>query len=306
MVKIAGLRGSVKAVTRLVHGFHAHGDEYVLTERNTKACKKAHCFLQTNLLKPKFATLDRSGPYEYILDSKKPFLVQESANFRNYYKEWQRVGWTSYKWTDGVFGNENSPPDRWNKFVKQTGCKINDWKKHGDKIIIMGQKDGDSSLVDLYKQGYTHFGQWIQDTVNEIRKHTDRDIIVRPHPRGLGRGIRRANDIKGKNVYVSQNITYGGSQGGEGLLQDLKQAHCVVTYNSLSAVEAVCEGVPVFALHNGSMVWPIAHKNLANIEKLDYNIDTQQWCNDILYTQWHFNELKSGEAWAHLKPLVFK
>ena len=305
LLKIAGIRGCTKAVKNILKGIQRHGDQYILAEKHSEEARNADAYLQTNLLKPKYATKDRSGSYEYVLDSGKPFLVQESANFRNYYKEWQRLGWYSYKWTDGIFGNEKSPPDRWNKFVKMTGCKIKNWQSHGGKIILMGQKEGDSSLTDLYDQGKT-FAQWTQETVNEIRKYSDRDIIIRPHPRGLSRGIKVANSIKGKNVYVSENISHGGNQGGEGLLADLQNAHCVVTYNSLSAIEAVCEGVPVFALNNGSMVWPIAHRKLSRIENLNYSIDITQWCNDIAYTQWHIDEMRAGEAWEHLRPLMFK
>ena len=41
------------------------------------------------------------------------------------------------------------------------------------------------------------------------------------------------------------------------------------------------------------------------IEHINYEVDIQQWCNDIAYTQWNMQECRSGEAWAHLRPLVF-
>ena len=119
-------------------------------------------------------------------------------------------------------------------------------------------------------------------------------------------GLKGAHSIKGDNIYVSNNLTPGGNQGGEGLDADFKQAHCVVTYNSLSAVEAVCEGIPTFAMHNGSMAWPIAHHKLSQIENLNYNIDRTQWCNEVAYTQWTAEEDSNGDSWAHLKPLIFK
>lgn len=306
MIKVAGVKGCVKSVKNIRLGIEAYGDSYVLGDMDSEEVKNADAYLQTNLLKPKYATEDRSGPYEYVLDSGKPFLVHESANFRKHYQEWNRIGWYSYKWTDGIFGNANSPPDRWNKFTKKTGITIKEWNSPGDAIILMGQKEGDSSLTDLYDNGIKHFGIWLQRTVNSIRKHSDRDIIIRPHPRNLTAGLKTAHNIKGENVYVSKNITLGGNQGGEGLAADLAMAHCVVTYNSLSAIEAVCEGIPVFALNNGSMVWPIAHKKLKSIESINYEVDVTQWCNDIAYTQWHTDEMQSGEAWAHLRPLVFK
>jgi len=306
MVTVVGIRGSVKAVNHIVGGINKLNDEYHLADGSTdRLVQEADCFLQTNLLKPKFKTPNSDGPYETILKTKKPFLVQESANFRKHL-QYQRLGWWSYKWAEGNFGNENCPPDRWNKFVKETGTTIKDWKSQGDYILLMGQKEGDSSLTDLYNKGIKSFTEWMQHTVNEIRTYTDRPILIRPHPRGLRGGLKGANAIKGENIFVSENLTKGGAQGGEGLHKDITNAYCVVTYNSLSGVEAVEEGIPTFALHNGSMVWPVAHKNLKDIESLKYDIDTTQWCNDIAYTQWNFEEQRRGESWAHLKPLIFK
>lgn len=304
-MKVVGIKGSVKAVKHITTGIEKKGDSYHLAESiNDPVVETADAFLQTNLLKPNFVTKDKSEPYEYILNTKKPFLVQESPNFRKYLNlGYQRLGWWSYKWTEGEFGNSNSPPDRWNKFQQHTAIKIKDWKSQGDKIILMGQKPGDSSLVDLYNAGQS-FEDWVDSVIASIRKYTDREIVIRPHPRESRKS--RLSNITGKNISLSENFTKGGNSGGDGLAADLSQAHCVVTYNSGSAIESICEGIPTFAMHDGSMIWPIAHKQLSQIENLNYNIDITQWCNDIAYTQWTYEEQTKGESWAHLKPLIFK
>jgi hypothetical protein len=54
------------------------------------------------------------------------------------------------------------------------------------------------------------------------------------------------------------------------------------------------------------MAWPIAHKELSQIENLNYNIDLQEWKNKIAYTMWNKQEVSSGECWAHLKGVYFK
>jgi hypothetical protein len=54
------------------------------------------------------------------------------------------------------------------------------------------------------------------------------------------------------------------------------------------------------------MIWPIAHKDISQIENLNYNIDITQWKYDVAYTQWDRMENKTGESWAHLKPLFFE
>ena len=305
MIKMVGIHGSVKAESGIGAGMRRHGDSYERAYLGSDAVKEADGFMQINFLKPKSATINKDGPYEYILDTKKPFLVKESPVFRKY-PHYKRLGWWSYKWAEGEFGNKNAPNDRWNQFQKDTGIVLKDWKSPGDKIIIMGQKEGDSSLVDLYNNGYRSYYTWVQELVTQIRKYSDRDIIIRPHPRNMKGGLKGAHSIKGKNIFVSSNLTQGGNQGGEGLDADFKQAHCVVPYNSLSSVEAVVRGIPVIALDGGCMTWPIAHKSLSDIENINYNIDIQEWKNKIAYTFWNKLEVKSGECWDHLKAVYKK
>lgn len=312
MIKIVGFRLISKNYYDFQRGIRRHGDKYeVISDFDRGKEYPADCYYQTNLLKPKFLykRLDEQGvKYLYIQNTKKPFLVSESEPFREY-KGWLRFGWNGYGWEDANCNNDNVGPERWNKFESKTGIKIKDWNSPGDNIVIMGQKEGDSALVRLYEQGYSSFYDWVEDVIAEIRKHTDRPIIIRPHPRGLDRGLKHINQIIGSkkytNVYLTENIKRGGNQGGDSLDADLANAHCIVTFNSLSAVEAVTRGVPVFALDSGSMVYPIAHKDLKNIEKINYNIDLQEWKNKIAYTFWNKQEVKQGEMWAHLKPVYF-
>lgn len=308
MITVVGINESIKSANMLASGIDYLGDRYILaTNVKDKILKSADCFVQTNLLKPKFFKNNKNEPYEYILNSKKPFMVLESAVFRKFV-EYRRLGWWSYKWCDANFNNTNSPPDRWNKFKKETNIHIKPWRSSGEYVLIMGQKEGDSSLSELYKK-YDKFADWINDTIVDIKKYTDRKIIIRPHIRNSRHSMSEAIRIaaKHKNVYVSENLTENnGLQGGEGLQKDLDGAYCVITYNSLSAIESVCEGIPTFALDGGSMIWPIAHKDLSKIENLDRTIDIEQWCYDVAYTQWTGKEFKSGEAWAHLRPVYFK
>lgn len=295
-------------------GMEKHGDQVIVIPNpvNYKDLDDADCYYQTNLLKPKHDADGRSdgqgNHYRYILDSKKPFIVSESNPFRKY-NGWLRFGWWSYKWTDANCNNENVGPDRWNKFQSATNITIKDWHSPGSNIIIMGQKENDSSLVSLYEK-YEGFYDWVLDVIETVRKYSDRKIVIRPHPKNEARNVGkiRENILSKnlKNVVLSENPSDGGNQGGESLDKDLASAHCVITYNSLSGVESICEGIPTFALDDGSMVWPIAHKDLSQIENLNYDIDLQEWKNKIAYTMWNKKEVIAGEAWAHLKPVYFK
>jgi len=312
-MKIVSIKGSIKTTRSLHRGFEQLGDSYTIAETiNDPIIQDADYFLQTNLIKPKIAqSPQRREAYNYILNSKKPFLVLESPVFRRFPElKYTRLGWWSYKWNDGIFGNENSPSDRWNKFSKESGIVLKDWHSPGDSILIMCQKEGDSSLINLYSK-YNSYYDWVEDIILQIRKYSDRPIIIRPHPRNYSAGKKLASKLvkKNKNIKVSENVLVSNKKNfdyqGDGLEQDFAQAHCVITYNSLSGVESVSDGIPTFALDGGSMVSPVTHNDLSQIENLDYEIDRTQWCNDVAYTHWTTKENRTGESWAHLKPLMF-
>ena len=312
MIKMIGFQYISKSYYGWKEGVERNGDSYELIKDFNQSKKyNADCYYQTNMLKPKFMHGERynwqGSKYEYILNTNKPYIVSESEPFREY-PGWLRFGWNDYGWAYGNFNNENVGPERWNKFESKTNIKIKDWRSSGDNILIMGQKEGDSALVRLYEKGYKSFYDWVEDTIKEIRIHTDRPIVVRPHPRGAGKSLNSfARRIaKYNNVSITPNITRGGNQGGEGLNADLESAYCVVTFNSLSSIEAVIRGIPVFATDGGCMAWPISHKSLSQIEYIDYNIDITEWKNKIAYTFWNKQEVKFGECWAHLKQVYFK
>ena len=318
MIRMVGFKHASKPYYGWALGMQRNGDQYLdmsMIKKNINY--DADCFYQTNMMKPKFNSKENNvenlygKKYEYILSTGKPFIVSESAVFREFHG-YKRFGWWSYGWVDANCNNNDVGNERWLKFENTTGIHIKNWHSPGKNIIIMGQKEGDSALVDIYKE-FDSFSSWINFTIKKIRKHTDRPIIFRPHPMNLARGIRNWEKIihpflehnKIKNVHLSEFLSDGVSQGGEGLEKDLQRAYCVVTYNSLSAVEAVVRGIPVFATNNMSMVWPIAQKNFSQIEELNYNIDLQDWKNKIAYTMWNREEVKNGHTWAHLKSVYF-
>jgi len=49
----------------------------------------------------------------------------------------------------------------------------------------------------------------------------------------------------------------------------------------------------------------ISQKGFENIEKLNLDIPLENWQNKIAYTIWNKEEVHTGEAWAHLRPVYF-
>ena len=97
---------------------------------------------------------------------------------------------------------------------------------------------------------------WLDDTIKKIKQHTDRPIKVRHKPRGKG--------------------TSGPAVADVPLTRDLENAHCCVTSCSISAVESLCEGVPVIC-HERSFAAPICDTNIEKIfEKMFVNGTPQE------------------------------
>ena len=78
------------------------------------------------------------------------------------------------------------------------------------------------------------------------------------------------------------------------LSEDLKDAWCVVTSCSISAVEAMCEGVPVFC-HAKGFATDVANTELADIENPYYG-GPEPWLYSLAYQQFTPEELGNGRA----------
>ena len=107
-----------------------------------------------------------------------------------------RVGVNGFLWDDAKWGFEHITHDRTKKVFNRNGYDPDvAWKQDGEYILLCMQKVGDASL-----RGADVFA-WTKDTVDQIRKHTNRKIIVRPHP--LYRKAEQLNKLKETVLRVS-------------------------------------------------------------------------------------------------------
>ena len=64
---------------------------------------------------------------------------------------------------------------------KEQSIEIKDWRTNGDYILLVLQRPGDSSLKKLI-DNHGSYKQFIEYTITQIKKYTDRPIRVRMHP----------------------------------------------------------------------------------------------------------------------------
>lgn len=173
------------------------------------------------------------------------------------------------------FRNKNMGPERWESLNTQ----LKPYSR-GEKVILCAQVPWDASL-EFGGQTHDHKA-WLTETASQLKVITKRPIVYRPHPLADALPSIRGCETSKKP-----------------LAEDLKDAHCVVSWNSNSCVEALIEGKTVFSFDPGSMVWDMCNKNLADIEDPQYP-DRKQWARNLAFTQWTPAELRHGLAWKHL------
>jgi hypothetical protein len=158
------------------------------------------------------------------------------------------------------------PDDRFRGFKK----KFQPWKKGGRKILIAAP---DEKPMKFYGKD---LDDWLDETVTEIKKHTDRPIEVRRRDK-----LRTDRLIKNTLKEALNNDVFA-----------------LVTFNSNAAVEAIFEGIPVFTLSPTSAASPVGLKDLSQIEN-PYYPDSDKlydWGCHLAYGQFHISEIKTGKA----------
>jgi hypothetical protein len=133
---------------------------------------------------------------------------------------------------------------------------------------------------------------WIKNTVTEIRKYSDRPIIVRGHP----------GDKDAAKYLAQKNVDWSLSKR-EKIKQDFQNAWATITYNSSPGVASAIEGIPVFVTDPNpkiSQACVVANTDLSQIENPKM-FDRQQWLERLSMCHWKFEELSNGTAWAHMR-----
>jgi len=116
---------------------------------------------------------------------------------------------------------------------------------------------------------------WLDNTINEIKKYTDRPIVVR---------LKQERQIRATVDTIWQALEY---------------AYCLVTYNSIAATEALLYGVPAIALAPNNAAKMLCNTSISEIENLNRptNDEILAFAAHLSYCQFTAEEMRSGFAW---------
>lgn len=158
---------------------------------------------------------------------------------------------------DGFQQNQvlDVPDDRW----KDLGLSLTPWRRNKDGIVLVCPPSPTVTEV---------FGleRWADKTVAKLRKLTKRPIVVR------------------EKIEATKTP----------LTAVLPEVSCIVTHNSMAAVEGIRHGVPAI-VHPCSAAAPVAGTRLEQVNDLP-TPDRQAWANSLAYSQWTIREIQSGLA----------
>lgn len=147
------------------------------------------------------------------------------------------------------------------------------FRKHnvGEYILVVPPSE---KVMKFYNKD---LDTWTKTTIEEIKKHTNKPIIIRLKP--------------ARNERVTTNT----------IQQAMEDAYCVVTYNSIAATEALLYGVPAIALA------PNAASILCNTELSQINDlyiptlkEVTSFAAHLSYCQFTSTEMRTGYAWSIL------
>ena len=187
---------------------------------------------------------------DFAINNNNHFLYADHAYFSRGHGTSYRISANSFECNT----YKQCPSDRIDLF--DIDCQP--WNKSGEKIIVCPP-------TEYFVEAHKAYG-WLEKTLSDLKKYTNRTIIVRKKPKTGEKSIS--------------------------LAEQLKSAHALVTHSSNVAIESICYGTPVFVSET-SAASPVGLSDLSLIEKPIYP-DRDLWLNNLSYAQFTFDEIKSG------------
>jgi lipopolysaccharide biosynthesis glycosyltransferase len=187
----------------------------------------------------------------------------------------------------GYFGNEGSKAKIWHRVTKNElqntqpikdrpddrllNWKYKKFKNDGRKILLVPPSE---KVMMLWDQPSPEV--WVKQVSEQLKEYTDRPIEIRLKP-------DRRHRITNQSLEAAMAL----------------DVYCVITYNSIAALEALNFGKPAIAL-GPNCATAVCNTKLSEVEKLNMpDKDTMYslMCH-LSYAQFNREEMMSGYAWS--------
>jgi lipopolysaccharide biosynthesis glycosyltransferase len=179
-------------------------------------------------------------------------------------KNYHRITKNDVQWFGDI---QERPSDR----LAATGAHLR--KFRGGQNILLAPPS--QKLLNLYN---IKLDEWIDNTIQEIKQYTDRPIVIRLKQ---SRTLRVHEDTM--EMALSRNV------------------HCLVTFSSIAACEALLYGKPAITLGPNAAA-PLCSQVISEIEnpKIPTLDEVHAWAAHLAYCQFTESEMRDGTAWRIL------
>jgi hypothetical protein len=159
------------------------------------------------------------------------------------------------------------------------GLNLKPWSNSGYNIVIACQRSDSEQWA-----GQPPTVAWLTETARKIKQHSDKPIVIRPHPR------QRIANIPGCVIESPRPIP--GTYDSFDYDQCLKTTWAVINHNSGPGTQAILNGVPAF-VGSTSLAAPVGNLDIVNIEN-PQRPDCKKWLETLVHTEWTIPEIESG------------
>ena len=231
-------------------------------------------------------TQTKLGRYWLSIDSN-VFIYKNKENPKKYL----RYSFNGVFPKTGIYCNDNPGEENWNNIKRDYNMDLKPWRTNGSHILITLQRPLGWSM-----RGF-NLMKWLENTFREIRKYSDRPIIIRWHP----------GDWKSYPVYEALLKQYNAtiSPQERHITEDLVNCWALVCHNSTPSSVASIEGIPAFITDDPGYCQAGDIANL-DFSKLETPImpDRLEWIKKLSQCHWSFDDTRSGRCWAHMRNYV--
>jgi hypothetical protein len=152
------------------------------------------------------------------------------------------------------------------------GVGVSKFRKQGSKILLAPPSQ---KLLNLYN---INLDEWLARTQADIRKHSDREIVVR---------LKQSRSVRQHTDTIQMALD--------------DDVFCLVTFSSIAAVEALLHGKPAITLGPNAAA-PLCSLSISEIEnpKIPTLDEVRALICHLSYCQFTEAEMRDGTAWRIL------
>lgn len=175
---------------------------------------------------------------------------------------------------------------------KETKIELNNiydfkWQnnKDGDILIVPGLEYDPTSSVPIE--------DFIRNTYFEIKKHTNRKILIKLHPQSK---INVQSLVDDEAIIIDKQVQLKE-------LQD--RLYCAVLDSSTSIFQLINLGIPTITTE-WSFGYPLGNSDISKIENLNYATQEEvfEWYKQMSYTEFPYEDFSSPEILRYIEELI--